>query len=141
MGVEATWPRIEDLIEGSTIEIPEALQKDLSQRYAERGGKYATEEIDEESGLHINSCMQRDNIQEMYEEIVDAVFNVLVYLKRFPERKLAASHLLSLLLKTVEISNQEASHANVSGEDVGDSVPPAAEGSGEQSGSRGNGTG
>ena len=73
---------------------------DLTDRYRELGGKYATDEYDRETDLPINSCMNRDNLQECYEEMVDAVFNCLVYIYRNPE--LTGGHaLLGSLLACV----------------------------------------
>lgn len=96
----ATWPLIEDLIDVSPYGISTDLVKSLTERCEKLGEKYATEEIHEESGLKINSCMNRDTLQELYEELVDAVFNCLVYMFRFPGRKNGgAKPLLALLLE------------------------------------------
>ena len=72
--------------------VPGHLVFDLKERYRTLGEKYATDEIHEESGLRINSCMQRDNLQECYEEIVDAVFNVLVFIYRAPDSLKGVGH-------------------------------------------------
>lgn len=82
----ATWPLITDLIAAAPQELPIDLMKSLTQRYEQLGEKYATDEIHEKTGLKINSCMHRDTLQELYEELVDAMFNCLVYLFRFPGR-------------------------------------------------------
>ncbi len=84
--------------------LPTYLLEDLQERYEKLGGKYASEEIHEESGLRINSCMDRDNMQECYEELVDAVFNCLVYIFRNPER---GHTLLISLLTACEVLADE----------------------------------
>lgn len=75
---------MEDLI--AEVRLPEDLKLQLAERYASLGTKYATDEvisITQEGGetvqFRINACMKRDNLQDVEEEIVDAVFNALVY--------------------------------------------------------------
>ena len=79
---------------------------DLTDRYRELGGKYATDEYDQETGLPINSCMQRDNLQECYEELVDAVFNILVYIYRNPRLK-GGHTILSTLMAVLSSLDHE----------------------------------
>lgn len=77
--VSTTWPPIEMLTEQIVI-LPTNLSTLLKERYLEHGVEYATSEIDKESGLPINACMHLDNLKECEEEVVDAIFNALVFL-------------------------------------------------------------
>ena len=101
---KGTWPTIELLVSSTPHPLGDMIP-DLSKRYKELGGKYALEEIHKPSGLPINSCMKRDNLQECYEEMVDAIFNILVYNYRYPERN--GSHLLASMLSAVRMLREE----------------------------------
>ena len=97
-----TWPLIEDLIAKAPDNwLPDYLQTDLSRRYEQLGAKYASDEIHGGTGLKINSCMTRDNMLELYEELVDAIFNCLVFMFRFPD-KARGTEILGLLLEAGE---------------------------------------
>ena len=51
----------------------------LAQRYAEHSGEYKTDEYaDSDSKLPVNACMMKDNLLDIEEELVDAIFNALV---------------------------------------------------------------
>ena len=75
----ATWPPIEEIF--GQHELPEKLAELLAERYAEHSSEYASD-IEQFDGKFINTCMFKDNLQDVEEELVDAIFNTLVYLKR-----------------------------------------------------------
>lgn len=92
----ATWPPIELILRQS--QLPESLSQLLTIRYNEHSAEYATTVIDERSELPMNACMFKDNLQDVEEELVDAIFNALVYAYRFPGYGKHAQYLLSSLL-------------------------------------------
>ncbi len=65
--------------------LPSGLAADIRERYAKHGGEYVTEELHLD-GRRINACMERDSYQDMLEEVVDAVFNVLVILFKYRQQ-------------------------------------------------------
>ena len=71
------------------------------------GQKYATDKVHEESGLLINSFMERDNLQECYEELVDAMFNILVYLYRFPDKSKYSGRLFNKIRFAIDSLEEE----------------------------------
>ncbi len=73
-----TYPTLDMIVFNNPVAIPQNLKSQLKERYDERGGKYATEEIDEGTGLPINNCMNTSSWKECEEELIDAVFNLLV---------------------------------------------------------------
>ena len=70
------YPSIEELIPNPKI-ISTGLLKMLTERYAELGPKYLTKEKHTD-GRFINDCMNKNSAQDAIEEIVDAIFNVMV---------------------------------------------------------------
>ena len=75
-----TWPEMDTLIPlGGNLISPDQ-EVLLRKRYDEHAMEYATEEHDLESGLPINGCMSTDTVNDIEEEIVDAVFNCLILL-------------------------------------------------------------
>lgn len=74
-----TWPSIAEL-EGSSgnTKIPANLMALISKRYEEHAPEYISDEM-HPSGKPYNKCMFVDNLVECEEEIVDAVFNAMVY--------------------------------------------------------------
>ena len=59
------------------------LWKLLNNRYQQHSLEYATAHIDKASGLPINACMFKDNLQDVEEELADAIFNTLVFMYRY----------------------------------------------------------
>ncbi len=74
-----TWPSIAEL-EGSpgNTKIPASLMALIQKRYEEHAPEYVSNEM-HHSGLPYNKCMFSDSLQECEEEVVDAVFNAMVY--------------------------------------------------------------
>lgn len=58
------------------------LWKLLNNRYQQHSLEYATAHIDKASGLPINACMFKDNLQDVEEELTDAIFNACVFIYR-----------------------------------------------------------
>lgn len=77
-----TYPTLDMLTVTSTVRYPEELRAILKARYDEHGAEYATEEIDEPTGLPVNRCMVTSSWVEAEEELVDAIFNLSVALFR-----------------------------------------------------------
>ena len=78
-----TWPSIELLFDDVNIRLPSELMERLAQRYAEHSGEYKTNEYDYDSDLPVNACMMKDNLKDIEEELVDAIFNALVFNFRY----------------------------------------------------------
>lgn len=90
-----TWPLLDNLLDiEETLPLP--LVALLSKRYAAHGAEYASDEIHEESGLPVNTCMNLDTLAELEEELVDAIFNSLVAI--FRQRR-GGHHLLLPLVE------------------------------------------
>ena len=74
-----TWPSITEL-KGSpgNTKIPDSLMALIQKRYEEHAPEYISDEM-HFSGKPYNKCMFGDSLQDCEEEIVDAVFNAMVY--------------------------------------------------------------
>lgn len=73
------YPNIMELLSPELQDrIPESLAAWIRERYETLGEKYLTDKqyVD---GRYINGCMFKSSIQDALEEVVDAVFNVLVW--------------------------------------------------------------
>ncbi len=70
------YPSIEELFMGAQW-LSAPLRKEIATRYEELGPKYLTDELHTD-GRKINGCMQKNSAQDALEEVVDAVFNMLV---------------------------------------------------------------
>lgn len=77
---------------------------ELLARYEAHGGEYASGEIHEPSGLAVNQAMFKNNLVDVEEELVDALFNALVY--NFRDRS-HGNYLISALFYTFKILAQE----------------------------------
>jgi hypothetical protein len=78
--MDNAYPNTDELLPNMLLaKVPASLVLDITRRYKEYGPKYMTDgfHID---GRQINACMQRNSIQDAIEEVVDAVFNVLVWI-------------------------------------------------------------
>lgn len=74
------YPSIEELMPSSLLSrIPVVLANEVAIRYDTLGGKYLTDQHTDD-GRQINACMFNDSCQDAIEEVVDAVFNVLVWI-------------------------------------------------------------
>jgi len=82
--------------------IPESLAATIRQRYAELGSKYLTEATLED-GRKINSCMFKSSINDAIEEIVDAVFNTLVWLLKLRNSEQNSESAYSAMIGLIEL--------------------------------------
>lgn len=83
---ETVYPSTSELMPGLLMaRIPEALARDIKERYRTLGGKYLTDNHHSDGRL-INGCMFNNSIQEALEEVVDAVFNILVLIFKYTTR-------------------------------------------------------
>ena len=73
-----TWPFMDDLLKG--IRMPDTLAARLRQRYDEHAMEYATDEVVKvgDDLIPRNACLNKNTLQDIEEEVVDALFNVLV---------------------------------------------------------------
>ena len=75
----ATWPSITEMeASPGNTKIPASLMTLISKRYEEHAPEYISDDM-HFSGKPYNKCMFSDSLQECEEEIVDAVFNAMVY--------------------------------------------------------------
>lgn len=80
------YPSVQELMPDVLLaKIPQTLAINIEERYKTLGTKYLTEHKTEDGRL-INSCMFGNSIQEALEEVVDAVFNILVLLFKHSQR-------------------------------------------------------
>lgn len=80
LSVEDVYPSIGELMpEAITARLPVMLAEEIRERYSKLGTKYMTDE-QHSDGRFINACMNNSSIQDAIEEIVDAVFNTLVWI-------------------------------------------------------------
>lgn len=94
------YPSIEELTP-ETIKaiVPALLIEEIEFRYNELGDKYITV-YKHPDGRQINACMFNSSVQDCREEVVDAVFNVLVWaLKLHMHGDIQASTNAGLILK------------------------------------------
>lgn len=76
----AVYPDISELIPPELeARVPASLANWVTERYELLGPKYLTDDI-RHDGRRVNSCMNNSSIQLALEEVVDAVFNVLVWI-------------------------------------------------------------
>lgn len=76
----------------------------LLDRYSAHGLEYATAELHPETGQPINLAMSKDNLQDVEEELIDALFNALVY--NFRDRQ-HGNYLASAILYCLRILGDE----------------------------------
>lgn len=101
--MQQVYPSIEELLPPDLqARVPASLDAWVRERYASLGDKYLTTDIMPD-GRRVNSCMYKSSVQDALEEVVDAVFNVLVWLfkLRLEGRQLVAAH--SALLGLIEL--------------------------------------
>ena len=93
MIAEEVYPSIDELFNGANW-LSKGLRDEIATRYRELGPKYLTEE-EYTDGRKINGCMNKNSAQDALEEVVDAIFNLLVL--RF--KGYAVSSVMSKLLE------------------------------------------
>lgn len=75
---ENVYPSLKEILpEVLLTRIPSALAEEISTRYATLGPKYMTDQ-QHVDGRYINGCMFKSSANDALEEVVDAVFNILV---------------------------------------------------------------
>ena len=82
--------------------VPASLSAWITQRYEELGGKYLTDDI-RADGRVVNACMNKDSVQDALEEVVDATFNVLVWLFKLRLEGKEGESAYSALLGLIEL--------------------------------------
>lgn len=83
--------------------LPKKLVDDIEDRYERLGPKYVTEETHID-GRRINGCMLKSSSQDAIEEVIDAVFNILVLIfKNSRLDPVIPDQLYSILTGLVEI--------------------------------------
>lgn len=76
------YPSINEILPTYLLSrVPSSLVEEIKERYAILGPKYVTEQIYSD-GRSINGCMLKSSVQDAIEEVVDAVFNTLVWLTK-----------------------------------------------------------
>lgn len=74
------YPSVQEIMPPVLLSrIPATLAKDIEERYLTLGEKYLTEELTVD-GRRVNACMHNDSVQDAIEEVVDAVFNICVWI-------------------------------------------------------------
>ena len=74
------YPSTEELMpELIRARLPALLCDEVEERYRTLGEKYVTD-IVHEDGRYINGCMYKSSAQDAVEEVIDAVFNTLVWI-------------------------------------------------------------
>lgn len=77
---DSVYPSIEELLPDLLLSrIPASLAEDMQHRYETLGPKYLTDNMSSD-GRRINACMFNSSVQDALEEVVDAVFNVCVWI-------------------------------------------------------------
>lgn len=88
------WPTPDTLrIWAAEKHLPDTLVERVLKRYREHAEEYATKQIDPDTGFPVNACMLKDNLPDIEEELVDAVFNALIHC----HRKVEGQYLLERL--------------------------------------------
>lgn len=78
MDLDKVYPGIDEIIPGSIlVKMPYTLVEEIKERYSGLGTKYLTND-QMPDGRFINACMNKSSIQDALEEVIDAVFNILV---------------------------------------------------------------
>ena len=79
-------PTFEDLQQSSTLELPKELIEELISRYDKHGWEYFSGRFTRE-GQPINTCLQNDSVALALEELVDAIFNLMVEILKGKNRQ------------------------------------------------------
>lgn len=74
------YPSVQEILPSVMMSIiPASLAQEIDKRYTELGPKYVTDTVHDD-GRKVNGCMFKSSVQDALEEVVDAVFNVLVWM-------------------------------------------------------------
>lgn len=95
-----TLPFMDDIVAGARIPMPTELHQRLQARYQKHGTAYASPTL--QDGVPINQCMYADNLQDAEEEVVDAVFNMLVFQLRNSTEPFSGSQVTQHLVQCWE---------------------------------------
>jgi hypothetical protein len=102
--MDQVYPSTREIIPDLLLhKLPVSLVNQIEERYNLLGPKYVTEEVHLD-GRFINGCMLKSSAQDAIEEVIDAVFNVLVLI--FKNSKLGPvipDELYSVLSGLIEI--------------------------------------
>lgn len=80
MNLNKVYPSIEEILPDLLLSrVPASLATEITERYRDLGGKYLLDEYTTD-GRQVNACMHNDSVQDCLEEVVDAVFNTLVWI-------------------------------------------------------------
>jgi hypothetical protein len=80
MDIDHVYPNIDEILTPTLLSrIPANLAELIKERYVGLGQKYVTD-VEHTDGRLVNACMFKSSIQDALEEIVDAVFNTLVWI-------------------------------------------------------------
>lgn len=97
------YPSIDELMPSSILaRIPVMLAHEIETRYETLGEKYMTDNRYQD-GRFINGCMYKSSVQDALEEIVDAVFNTLVWLFKARNQDEISDNMIQVFLGLVEI--------------------------------------
>lgn len=99
----AVYPDIKELIPPELeARVPASLADWVTNRYEMLGPKYLTDDI-RADGRRVNSCMNNSSVMLALEEVVDAVFNVLVWLFKLKLAGANQESAYSALLGLIEL--------------------------------------
>ena len=107
----STWPSLEEIFgDHDDHRLPNKLKLIIAERYIAHSSEYICEPKEglwkhRNSPLPVNLCMEKDNLQDVEEELVDATFNALIYAMRYPQSN--AASLLHSLVTTWDILQRE----------------------------------
>lgn len=80
MSLLEVYPSIDELMPHVMLGfVPGALAQEVTERYENLGLKYLTNKKTED-GRWVNACMDKSSVQDCREEVIDAVFNTLVWI-------------------------------------------------------------
>lgn len=97
------YPSISEILPEKLLgRMPFSLVSDIEERYEKLGGKYLTDELTED-GRRINACMNKNSVQDAIEEVIDAVFNVCVWMLKINKREEIDADAVSCLFGLIEI--------------------------------------
>lgn len=92
------YPSIDELLPRIlSAHVPESLAEIIRERYDTLGEKYLTDAFHFD-GRRINACMDKSSIQDALEEVVDAVFNTLVWIFKGDRKNSAYTVLEGLII-------------------------------------------
>ena len=102
------WPDIQDL--QFLHPLPRRLVARLDERYRGLSDAYRTN-ILLKNGRPVNACMEKDSLKDAEEEVVDAIFNLLVYRLKVKQELLKDAPVSDEALQGISIDLLEAATA------------------------------